>query len=68
MKHVVDTIEGLLTAAMQTAGERTRMFVISTYVIGKERILLAVRAKCRVKIRRKGELQRRIIEAKVLIF
>ena len=50
MKHVVDTIEALLAAAKAESGEPTRVFVISTYVIGKERILLAVRATrlCRV--------------------
>lgn len=48
VKYVMDTIEGLLTAAKAAAWEPTRVFVISTYVIGKERILLAVRAKrCR---------------------
>jgi hypothetical protein len=41
--HVVSTIERQLAAARDNPQEPSRVFVISTYVIGKERILLAVR-------------------------
>ena len=43
MEHVVATIKKQLAAARDNAEEQSRVFVISTYVIGKERILLAVR-------------------------
>ena len=43
MNHVVSTIKKQLAAARENPQEPSRVFVISTYVIGKERILLAVR-------------------------
>lgn len=41
--HVVDTVEKLVNAGKSAAGESSIVIVISTYVIGKEPILLAVR-------------------------
>ena len=43
MDHVVGTIRTQLVAARDKPQEPSRVFIISTYVIGKERILLAVR-------------------------
>ena len=43
VNHVVATIKQQLAAARDNPKEPSRVFVISTYVIGKERILLAVR-------------------------
>ena len=43
MAHVVETVEKLVTTAEGSSGNLSRVIVISTYVIGKERILLAVR-------------------------
>ena len=40
---MVNTIKKQLAAARDNPQEPSRVFVISTYVIGKERILLAVR-------------------------
>ena len=52
MNHVVATIKKQLAAARDNPEEPSRVFVISTYVIGKERILLAVRRLHPVAVQR----------------
>jgi len=55
VNHVVATIKKQLAAARDNPEEPSRVFVISTYVIGKERILLAVRRLCFCAARRRGQ-------------
>ena len=57
VNHVVATIKKQLAAARDNPEEPSRVFVISTYVIGKERILLAVRQLCCCALHRSGGLR-----------
>lgn len=42
VSHVADVVEKLVNAAKSAPGASSFVVLISTYVIGKERILLAV--------------------------
>jgi hypothetical protein len=53
VEYVASTIERLLGEAATDIGEgmpKSRLFLISTYVIGKERLLLEVRGRCCVGV------------------
>ncbi len=48
IEYVASTVAKLL--AESRTGGPSRVFVVSTYVIGKERILIAIHRRCGIKI------------------